>query len=44
MTYWYEIYYEVFLGGQYFKRMHAMHQEYGRYHQRLFPDTPVDQG
>ena len=29
MTYWYEIYYEVFLGGKYFRRMDEMHKEYG---------------
>ncbi|KAF5026931.1 hypothetical protein F66182_961 [Fusarium sp. NRRL 66182] len=29
LTYWYEIYYEVFLGGQYFKEMNRMHNEYG---------------
>nr|POE87145.1 trichodiene oxygenase [Quercus suber] len=28
MTYWYEAYYEVWLGGQYFKRVAQMHQEY----------------
>ncbi|KAL8841191.1 MAG: hypothetical protein Q9170_001045 [Blastenia crenularia] len=29
VTYWYEIYYEVFLGGKYFQRMHEMHRAYG---------------
>ncbi|KAI2618667.1 cytochrome P450 [Hypomontagnella submonticulosa] len=29
MTWWYECYYEVFLGGKYFKRMAEMHREYG---------------
>ncbi|KAI0896800.1 cytochrome P450 [Annulohypoxylon nitens] len=29
MTYWYMIYYEIILGGQYFKRMKDMHGEYG---------------
>ena len=29
MTYWYEIYYEVFLGGKYFRRMNEMHRIYG---------------
>ncbi|KAI5918541.1 cytochrome P450 [Camillea tinctor] len=29
MSYWYEIYYEVVLEGQYFKRIKNMHSEYG---------------
>ena len=29
MSYWYEVYYEIVLGGQYFKRMIDMHEEYG---------------
>ncbi|KAI0114057.1 cytochrome P450 [Nemania sp. FL0031] len=29
ISYWYEIYYEVVLGGQYFKRIKGMHEEYG---------------
>ncbi|KAI0854609.1 cytochrome P450 [Xylaria cubensis] len=29
MTYWYEVYYEVILGGQYFKRIKDMHSEFG---------------
>ncbi|KAJ5811087.1 cytochrome P450 [Penicillium robsamsonii] len=28
-TYWYEIYYEVFLGGKYFHQILEMHQQYG---------------
>lgn len=32
MTYWYEVYYEVFLGGKYFRRMDGMHKEYGTCH------------
>ncbi|KAI0401350.1 cytochrome P450 [Xylaria palmicola] len=29
MSYWYEVYYELVLGGQYFKRIKDMHREYG---------------
>ncbi|KAI1504778.1 cytochrome P450 [Biscogniauxia marginata] len=29
MSYWYDIYYEIILGGQYFKRIKDMHREYG---------------
>ncbi|KAI1424146.1 cytochrome P450 [Xylaria sp. FL1777] len=29
MSYWYEVYYEVVLGGQYFKRIKDMHREFG---------------
>ncbi|KAI1271765.1 cytochrome P450 [Xylaria sp. FL0933] len=29
MSYWYEAYYELVLGGQYFKRIKDMHKEYG---------------
>lgn len=29
MTYLYEAYYEVWLGGQYFRRIAAMHEQYG---------------
>jgi hypothetical protein len=29
MTYWYEIYYDVWQGGQYFKRIAKMHEKYG---------------
>ncbi|KAJ8126552.1 hypothetical protein O1611_g7086 [Lasiodiplodia mahajangana] len=29
MTYWYETYYDMILGGQYFKRIKDMHDEYG---------------
>ncbi|KAI0416351.1 cytochrome P450, partial [Xylaria grammica] len=29
MSYWYEIYYEIVLGGKYFKRIKDMHTEYG---------------
>ncbi|KAI1799353.1 cytochrome P450 [Daldinia bambusicola] len=29
LTYWYMIYYEIFLGGQYFKQIQHMHREYG---------------
>jgi hypothetical protein len=28
-TYWYEIYYDVWLGGQYFKKIAEMHERYG---------------
>ena len=30
MTYWYEIYYDVWLGGQYFKKIAEMHEKYGK--------------
>ncbi|KAI0877415.1 cytochrome P450 [Hypoxylon argillaceum] len=29
ISYWYEVYYDVVLGGQYFKRIRDMHREYG---------------
>ncbi|KAK5659472.1 hypothetical protein OQA88_673 [Cercophora sp. LCS_1] len=29
LTHWYEGYYEVWLGGQYFKRLEQLHREYG---------------
>jgi hypothetical protein len=30
VTYWYEIYYDVWLGGQYFKKIAEMHEKYGK--------------
>lgn len=30
MTHWYEIYYDVWLGGQYFKKIQEMHERYGK--------------
>ncbi|XWW97958.1 hypothetical protein V2A60_005954 [Cordyceps javanica] len=29
LTYWYEIYYDVWLGGQYFRKVKQMHEKYG---------------
>lgn len=29
LTYWYEIYYDVWLGGQYFRKIAEMHKQYG---------------
>ncbi|KAL2863960.1 cytochrome P450 [Aspergillus lucknowensis] len=29
ITWWYEIYYDVWLGGQYFRKIDAMHKKYG---------------
>ncbi|OAA57314.1 Cytochrome P450 [Cordyceps fumosorosea ARSEF 2679] len=29
LTYWYEIYYDVWLGGQYFRKVKQMHERYG---------------
>ena len=41
LTYLYEAYYEVWLGGQYFKRIAQMHQQYGQYETVLFNDTDL---
>jgi hypothetical protein len=30
VTFWYEIYYDVWLSGQYFKQIAKMHEKYGR--------------
>lgn len=31
MSWWYEVYYEVILGGQYFKRIKEMHRQHGEF-------------
>jgi hypothetical protein len=33
MTTWYEGYYDVWLGGQYYKKIGELHEKYGQHHQ-----------
>lgn len=40
VTYWYEFYQDVILGGQYVKNYPALHEKYGKLHQR-FNYTPL---
>lgn len=37
MTWWYEFYYDVVLGGQYFKRIKQLHTRYGMSRPRQIP-------
>lgn len=39
LTYWYETYYEVWKGGQYFKEVAKMHKSYGT-SQKYLSNTP----